>query len=183
MGRRDNKPKKKKNGAPATRAAKSSRVVKGLRRASKARPAEGKLPSEETLPLPGRAAELLAARGYRQAPAGELVDLLPDLAADVLGQRGRSIVEAGHHVLRGGRAVVKKATALVPDQRPVAGIDPVTELEQRHLALGLPDEQVEKVVVEPAPACRRAVPAPPALLHPPRPLHHKYAPPSPQPPP
>src|SRR5207247_2059848 len=122
--------------ATTPRAAKSSTCRK-LRRD---RTAEGKLPSEETLALPGGPSELPAPRRHGQAPAGELVDLLPDLAADVLRERGCSIVETRHHVVRRRRPVVKKATALVPDQRPVARIHPVAQLEQGDLACGLPDD-------------------------------------------
>src|SRR5262249_54238688 len=39
----------------------------------------------------------------------------------------------------------------------VARVDAVAELEQRHLLARLPDEEVEVLVVEPAPARRRVV--------------------------
>src|SRR5258708_1820152 len=121
------------------------------------RTALGRTSPEKESALPGRAAELPPARSHGQAPAGELVDLFPDLAADVLGQRSGRVVKSRNHLVGRRRAVVKKSTTLVPDERPVARIHPVAELEQRHLLLGRPDEKVEKIVVKPTPVGRWVV--------------------------
>src|SRR5688572_6121186 len=48
---------------------------------------------------------------------------------------------------------MKEAGLAVPHQRPLLRLDAVAELEQRNGAVvGLPHEQVEIIVVEPAPA-------------------------------
>src|SRR5260221_427783 len=121
------------------------------------RTALGRTSPEKESALPGRAAELPPARSHGQAPAGELVDLFADVAADVLGQRSGRVVKSRNHLVGRRRAVVKKSTTLVPDERPVARIHPVAELEQRHLLLGRPDEKVEKIVVKPTPVGRWVV--------------------------
>jgi hypothetical protein len=61
---------------------------------------------------------------------------------------------------------MEEAAALVPDHGALGRVRPVTELEQRHLAVGLPDEQVEIVVVEPASARGRVVGNSEDLFHP-----------------
>src|SRR5262245_40394503 len=99
------------------------------------------------LALPGRPAEFLAARDH--AAAGELVHLLPDAGAQVLGQRGGGIFEQQNDVPRCGTIVEETALA-VPDQRAFAGVPAIAELEQGDLAVRLPDEQIEVLVVEPA---------------------------------
>jgi len=106
--------------------------------------------------LPGRAAEALAPRGHRLAGAGELVHFLADLLPDVVRQRGRSVLEARDHVLA-LRPVVEEPARLVPHQRTLHRIGAVTELEQRDLTAGLPHEEVEEIVVEPAPLGRWVV--------------------------
>src|SRR5438874_10215964 len=152
--------RKTKKGRTATKpgAATSSKVVPSARNA---RPAEDSFPLKErpvddrrrvSLALPGGAAELAPARGHGDAAAGKLVDLLPDLGPDIFRQRRCRIVEARHHLVGRRRAVVKKAATLVPHQRAVARVDAVAELEERHLVARLPDEEVEVLVVEPAPA-------------------------------
>src|SRR5690349_25130088 len=121
--------------ATKPRAATSRTVLPSARNA---RPAEDSFPLKRrlvderrrvSLALPGGAAELLASRSHRDAAAGELVDLLPDLGADILGQLRCRIVEARYDLVRRRRAIVKKATALVPDQRAVARVDAVAELK------------------------------------------------------
>src|SRR5882762_2731328 len=144
--------------ATKPRAATSRKVLPSARNA---RPAEDSFPLKKppvddrrrvSLALPGGAPELPAPRGHRDAAAGKLVDLLPDLGPDVLRQRGRRIIEACHHLVGRRGTVVKKATTLVPHQRAVARVDAVAELKQRHLVVRLPDEEVEVLVVKPAPA-------------------------------
>src|SRR5436190_7950973 len=115
------------------------------------RTAEGKLPSENSA-LPGRAPELAAPRRDRQPPAGELVNFFADFPLNVLRQGGGGVIEAAHHLVGRRGPVVEETATLVPDEGAVARIQPVTQLEQRHLAGRLPDEEVEKVVVKPAPA-------------------------------
>ena len=65
------------------------------------------------------------------------------------GQRGCRILESRNDVPRCG-AVVEEAALAVPDQRALAGVAAVAQLEQRDLALRLPDEEIEVLVVEPA---------------------------------
>ena len=55
------------------------------------------------------------------------------------------------------RPVVEKAACLVPYECALGGVRTVTELEQSHFAARLPDEQVEELVVEPAPLRRWVV--------------------------
>jgi hypothetical protein len=45
---------------------------------------------------------------------------------------------------------VEEAALAVPDQGPLAGVAAIAELEQGDIALRLPDEQIEVLVVEPA---------------------------------
>jgi hypothetical protein len=61
---------------------------------------------------------------------------------------------------------VEEATAFVPYQRALGGVDAVAELEKSHLSLGLPDEQVEVVIVKPAPASGRVIGNTEDLFHP-----------------
>src|SRR5207248_3577367 len=117
--------------ASTPRAATSFSVTRSARNARQAEvsyPLE-KLPVDDSrlasLALPCGAAEALAPRGHGDAPAGELVDLFPDLRADILGQRRRRIVEARHHVIGRRRTVVEEAAPLVPDQRPITRVDSV----------------------------------------------------------
>src|SRR5690349_10178659 len=149
--------------ATKPRAATSRKVLPSARNA---RPAEDSFPLKKrpvdecrrlSLALPGGATELLATRGHGDTTAGELVDLLPDLGADIFGQLRRRIIEARHHLVRCRRTVVKKPAALVPHQRAVARVDAVTQLKQRDFAFRLPDEQIEELVVKPAPARRGVV--------------------------
>src|SRR4029077_13796385 len=97
--------------ATTPRAAKS----RTCRKTRIVRTALGKTSPEKESALPGRPAELPPARSHGQAPAGELVDLLADLAPDVLGQRGRRVIELRHHLVGRRRDVVKKSPLLVPD--------------------------------------------------------------------
>src|SRR5204863_5805638 len=111
--------------------------------------------------LPRRAPEGLAARRHRFHLAHELPQAhLHDLA-DRLGQGGRSFREALEQRLDrflAPVAVVKEARLAMPDHGLLAAGDAVAELEVEDLAVeGLPDEQVEIVVVEPAALCRRLV--------------------------
>src|SRR3954462_446312 len=81
----------------------------------------------------------------------ELVNFAAYFPADVFGQRIGGVFEADDPFFLRHRAVVEETALPVPDQRTVARVRPVAELKQGELALRLPDEQIEVIVVEPAP--------------------------------
>src|SRR5262249_49185002 len=113
--------------------------------------------------LPGCAAEPLAARRCRVLVLDELAHARGHRDADFVGESARGGVEARHEgrALPGARClcpVEVEPAVLVPHQGLLARIDAVAELELHQLSgPGLPYEQIEIVVVEPAPVHARLV--------------------------
>src|SRR5207302_641794 len=104
-----------------------------------------------------RALEALAPGLHRQAPAGEFVHFFSYVAAQFLRKSGRCVFKARKHFLRRRRAVLEKTAFLVPHQGALCCILAIAELDQRQLGVGLPHEQIEIIVVKPAPPGRRVV--------------------------
>src|SRR5258708_18836060 len=124
--------------------------------------------------LPGSAAKTRAARGTPAVLRGSFAQPLFHGQAHRLGQLARGTLEARDdrigfdrvaggeprpdEVPGGGRpAVVEVALAQAPHQGPLLGVDAVAELERSQFGARLAHEQVEVVVVEPAPLARGVV--------------------------
>src|SRR5262245_3075341 len=112
-----------------------------------------------TNPLPLLAAKAFAA-GRRLDPAVHVFpDALSHCAADLAGDVLRCFFEAHDDrlarcgfALRKLRPVVKESSFATPHQRALGGVATVAELELGNIPrLGLPNEKIEVIVVEPAP--------------------------------
>src|SRR5258706_23302 len=124
--------------------------------------------------LPGGAAKARAARGALGVLQGVLAQPYLQRQAHRLGQLARGVLEALDDRVRldrvaggearpdefpgrGRPAVVAVGLALAPHQGPLLGVDAVAELERSQLPARLAHEQVEVVVVKPAPLARGVV--------------------------
>src|SRR5712692_6029937 len=108
--------------------------------------------------LPVGAAKARAARGDLGLVLRVLAQARSQREAQHLGQPIGNALEARDDRIGLERAaIVEIAAARAPHQGPLAGIDAVAELERSQLAGRLPHEQVEIIVVEPAPLARGVV--------------------------
>src|SRR5712692_6612672 len=124
-------------------------------------------------PLPVGAAKTRAARRALGVLQGVLEQVRLQRQAQRLGQPARGALEArddriGPRRVAGGEpcadelparrvAVVEVALAPSPGQGLLVGVDAVAEFERNQLVARLADEQVEVIVVVPAPLARRVV--------------------------